>query len=88
MFEVGDIFRCQFAVSCDSQAGPGSEEEGPVGAPKPFAERLYGAPVFVAVGHEIGKVVVEGRVDHAIRLGGAAAQGLGSFQSASSHPQL
>jgi hypothetical protein len=53
-----------------------------VGAHQPGAERFDGATVLLAIGDEVGKVVVEGAVDHAFRQGGPATQAVRVLQVA------
>ena len=50
------------------------DDERSVGVFQRAAERLDGASVDLAVLHELREVVDEGAVDHAVRLGRAAAQ--------------
>jgi hypothetical protein len=59
---------------------PGGDEQGAVGAFEHGTERLDGAPVHLAVFREFREVVVEARVDHAIRRGRATAQALEIFK--------
>ena len=54
--------------------GPGRDDQRPVRSNKRAAEGLNGTPVLLAIRNEIREVVVEGGVDHAVRLGRPAAQ--------------
>ncbi len=61
-------------------AGSGGDDQGAVRSGERGAESLDGAPVPLANLHELREVVVEGGVDHAVRLGRPAAQTLQVFQ--------
>ena len=67
---------------------PGGDEERPAGARERLAERLDGAAIRIGGGLEAareGEVVPEREVDHAIRRGGRAPQGIEIVNGAAQH---
>jgi hypothetical protein len=67
------------------QRHTGCDEQRTVGAFQHGADRLDGAPVLRAVLSELRKVVIEGRVDHAIGLLGAAPETVHIVERAAMH---
>ena len=82
MVGIEVIFRGWLAGHRVSHAGAGGDDQGVVRACQGRAERLNGAPVSFADGDEVREVVVEGAMDDAVGLGGAAAQTVQVFQVA------
>ena len=56
-----------------------------VGSRERSAERLDGALVLFAVGREVGEIVVEGAMDHALRPGRTTTQAVRIFEIAAMH---
>jgi hypothetical protein len=66
-------------------SGTGRNNQGAFRSGKRGAERLNRTPVLLAIRCEVGKVVIKGGVDHAVRPSGRASQTLQVFKIPSMH---
>ena len=69
---VEPVFGREFAGRHAAHPGAGGDDQRPVRAGERAGHCLDRALILLAIRHEMGEVVVEGGVDHGIRLRGAA----------------
>jgi hypothetical protein len=81
---VENILARRFPGLGAAHAGAGRDDQRPAGALELRTHRFDDAPVFVAVCREIRKIMVEGCVDHRVRLRRAGTQAFGILQ----HPPI